>query len=157
MERVLSEEQCANLITQAERQEWERVDRYGVYNQTFISDTDIFKTIQDYFGREFAEEPIFKVIKFNVGDYIPLFSADYSNKKDQYYSRYINTNFIIQTYLNSNFDGGVLSVGESKVEPKVGYGVIQNKTQKCSFSKVEKGIAYLLFVFIFKIKTTSLL
>lgn len=157
MKRILSNEQCNSLIKEAQTLQWERVDRFGQYYQAFIIDNKISKTIQNYFGKEVAEEPILKVLKFNEGDSIPTFSADYSNKEDEYFKRYINTNFIVQIYLNSDFEGGILSRGLESFVPNIGYGLTQNKTDKCSISKIEKGVGYFLFVFISKIKPTSLL
>lgn len=157
MERILSNKQCGSLIAEAESQQWERVDRYGKYHQTFINNSDISDSIKAYFDKEYINEPIFKVIRFQEEDSIPTFSADYSNREDDYYKRYVDTNFIIQVYLNSNFEGGILTKISTRLEPKVGYGIIQNKTDKCSISKVSKGTAYFLFVFISKLKTTALL
>lgn len=157
MERILSDVQCNRLILQSKSSNWERVDRYGKYEQTFVEDEDILSSVKKYFNKEVVSKPIIKILKFNTGDNIPTFSADYSNKQDEYFKRYTGTNFIIQTYLNSNFEGGILTIGKQVIRPKTGYGITQNKTDKCSISKVEKGTAFLLFVFISKIKTIELL
>lgn len=157
MERILSDEQCSNILDEIKPSSWERVDRFGKYDQTFITNQEVSSSVLKYFNKNIAEEPIFKVLRFNEGDNIPTFSADYSNKEDEYFKRYINTNFIIQIYLNSDFKGGVLSKGLDTFTPVTGFGLIQNKTEKCSISKIEKGTAYILFVFISKLKTVSLL
>lgn len=157
MERILSDVQCSRLIAESEYKDWERVDRFGKYDQIFIEDQDISNSIQNYFDREIVEKPILKLIRFSKGDSIPTFSADYSNKEDEYFQRYRGTNFIIQIYLNTDFTGGFLTKGVEKFIPNSGFGIIQSKTEKCSISKIDSGTAYFLFVFISKIKTVSLL
>ena len=157
MERILSNEQCNNLLLSVKDKLWERVDRFGKYDQVFISDEEVKNTVLSFFNKDLAAPPILKVIKLSKGDNIPTFSADYSNKEDEYFKRYIDTNFIIQIYLNDNFEGGVLSKAGTPLSPKAGYGIIQNKTDKCSLSAVSKGEAYFLFIFISKLKTSSLL
>lgn len=157
MKRILSELDCLNLLHKVSETYWDRVDRYGKYYQTFITDEYIESKLENFFGKDFSTSPILKIIKFEKGDYIPLFSADYSNQKDEYYSRYINTNFIIQTYLNSEFTGGELCKVNNVYKPKVGYGIIQGKTEKCQLKKIENGTCYMLFCFISNLKTSSLL
>lgn len=157
MERILSDIQCRKLISHSKFKIWERVDRYGTYSQIFIDDEDILNSVKNYFKKEITANPILKILKLSKGDNIPIFSADYSNQQDEYYKRYIGTNFIIQTYLNSDFEGGIITKKKQATIPKPGYGITQNKTEKCSISKVEKGTAFFLFVFISKIKTVSLL
>ena len=156
MEKILSEEKC-DLLLLNDNREWERIDRYGKYHQVFIQDVSLEQELEIFFGRKFKTKPIIKILKFEKGDSIPTFSADYSSMTDEYYKRYINTNFIIQVYLNSNFEGGELTKVKTTFTPKTGYGIIQNKTEKCSISKVIQGTAYLLFVFILDLNPTTLL
>lgn len=156
MEKILSDKQCNKLLLSIKNTLWERVDRFGKYDQVFISDIEIENTVLTFFYKEVAASTIFKVIRLNKGDSIPTFSADYSNIDDKYFKRYVDTNFIIQIYLNDNFKGGILSKSGMTFSPSIGYGIIQNKTVKCSLSKVTEGEAYFLFIFISKLKTSSL-
>lgn len=157
MEKILSKEDCEFVLNHIKFSEWERVDRYGKYDQTFIEIPYIENKIKTFFKKETKSNPIIKVLRFNEGDFIPTFSADYSRMTDTYYKRYINTNFIIQIHLNSNFKGGNITKVNETYIPKEGYGIIQNKTQKCSISQINDGTAYFLFVFISEIKTESLI
>lgn len=158
MERILSREDCEVVLNHIQNNSWERVDRYGKYDQTFIDIPSVEDKIKKYFGKEIKEKPIVKVLRFNKGDSIPTFSADYSNMEDEYFKRYRNTNFIIQIYLSDNFEGGKLTFKKETFDnPSPGYGIIQNKTDKCSISKVTKNSCYMLFMFISYIKLTSVL
>lgn len=157
MEKILSNTDCEFIINHIQNNKWERIDRYGKYEQTFIDIPFIENKIKTFFGKNIKEMPIMKVLKFNVGDYIPTFSADYSNMNDDYYRRYINTNFIIQIYLNDDFKGGLLTHLKNTYNPTIGYGVIQKKTEKCSISKITENECYMLFMFISNIKQISLL
>lgn len=157
MKKILSKETCDSLIRIANNQEWERIDRYGKYYQTFITDSVLQNQLENYFGKEFLKPPILKILKFEKGDSIPTFSADYSNMTDEYYKRYVDTNFIIQIYLNSTFDGGCITKIKETYLPNIGYGITQNKTEKCNISEIKNGTAYFLFAFISEIKTESLI
>lgn len=158
MERILSNEDCKLVLNSIKDNKWERIDRYGKYDQTFININSIETKIKNYFGKELKEDPILKVLKFNKGDFIPTFSADYSNMEDEYFSRYKNTNFIIQIYLNSDFEGGRLTLKKQTFEtPQPGFGIIQNKTDKCSISEITEKNCFMLFMFISYIKLTSVL
>ena len=157
MEKILSNEDCEFIINHIENNEWECIDRYGKYDQTFIDIPFIENKIKTFFGNELKEKPIMKVLKFSEGDHIPTFSADYSNMSDDYYKKYVNTNFIVQIYLNDDFKGGLLNHLKTTYNPKVGYGIIQKKTDKCSISKIKENNCYMLFMFIYNIKQTSLL
>ena len=157
MERILSNEDCEFVLNSIKDNEWERVDRYGKYDQTFIDIPHIENKIKKFFGKELTSKPILKVLRFSKGDLIPTYSADYSNMTDEYYKRYINTNFIIQLYLNDDFKGGNITHLKNVYNPSVGCGIIQNKTDKCSISKIEENTCYMLFMFITNIKQTTLL
>jgi hypothetical protein len=158
MERILSREDCKLVLNSIKDSKWERVDRYGKYDQTFISIPSVENKIKNYFDKEVKENPIIKILRFNKGDYIPTFSADYSNMEDEYFKRYKNTNFIIQIYLSDNFEGGRLTFKRETFDnPIPGFGIIQNKTDKCSISEVTENSCYMLFMFISYIKLTSVL
>lgn len=157
MKKILSKEQCDNIISYTINKEWDRIDRYGKYNQMFIQDDVLLNQIETFFGKTFTKSPILKILRFDEGDLIPTFSADYSKISDPYYKRYVDTNFIIQIHLNSDFKGGNITKLKETFNPKDGYGIVQNKTEKCSISKIKEGTAYFLFVFISNIKSTSLL
>ena len=136
--------------------DWERVDRYGKYCQQFINDEFIESKLETFFGNEFSNKPILKVLRLSSGDSIPTFNADYSTQTDEYFKRYIDTNFIIQIHLNENFKGGNITKIKETHLPQIGYGILQNKSEKCSISKVD-GTAYFLFAFISKIKKYSII
>jgi len=157
MEKILSKEDCEFVLNHIKHNEWERVDRYGKYDQTFIDIPYIENKIKTFFGKETKSNPIMKVLRFNKGDSIPTFSADYSNMTDPYYKKYVNTNFIIQIHLNSNFKGGNITKVKETYIPKEGYGILQNKTEKCNISQIIEGTSYFLFLFISDIKSTNLL
>lgn len=157
MEKILSNEKCKSILSSVINKEWERVDRYGKYNQVFIEDSSLERTVEFLLGKSLTSKPIIKVLKFSEGDYIPTFSADYSSMTDEYYKKYINTNFIVYIHLNSDFKGGYITKVKDTYIPQVGFAVIQNKTEKFSISKIESGISYLLAIFISNLKTTSLL
>lgn len=157
MKKILSNEKCESILSSIINKEWERVDRYGKYNQVFVENSYLEKTIESLLDISFKSKPIIKVLKFDEGDYIPTFSADYSSMTDKYYKRYSNTNFIVYIHLNSDFKGGYITKVKNTYIPQVGFGIVQNKTEKCSISKIESGVSYLLAVFISNLKTTSLL
>lgn len=157
MEKILSKEECEFVLNYIKDNEWERVDRYGKYDQTFIDIPHIENKIKTFFGKETKENPIMKVLRFTKGDGIPTFSSDYSKMADDYYKRYKNTNFIIQIHLNDNFKGGYITRLKETYTPMEGCGILQNKTEKCSISRITEGTSYFLFLFISYIKTTSLL
>lgn len=157
MKKILSNEKCESILSSIINKEWERVDRYGKYNQVFVENYYLEKTIESLLNIFFESKPIIKVLKFDEGDYIPTFSANYSSMTDEYYKRYTNTNFIVYIHLNSDFKGGNITKVKDTYIPQVGFGIIQNKTEKCSISKIESGVSYLLAVFISNLKTTSLL
>lgn len=157
MKRVLSNEECIKLIQRAEKQTWERVDRFGKYSQTFIEDLELETKLENFLNRKFESRPIVKVLKFEQGDKIPTFTADYTNTDDPYYSKYINTNFITQIYLNTDFTGGELKQGSTEYQPQEGFGLIQKRTDKCSIGEIKEGESYMLFAFIYDLKKSSLL
>lgn len=156
MKKILSDKDI-NLIFSLITNKWKRIDRYGKYDQLLIDNITIQNKIESFFGKQITNKPIMKILRMNEGDGIPTFSADYSNMTDDYYSRYIDTNFIIQICLNDDYDGGIIIKVKDKFVPKKGFGFIQKKTEKCSINKITKGTAYFLFLFISKVQTNSLL
>lgn len=157
MERILSEEKCSSIIKRVETQEWQRVDYHCHYQQSFIEDDELAKTFQDFFGKEFISKPIMKVLKLNQGDALPIYSGDYDSSSDSRFDRYKGTNFIIESYLNNNFEGGNISLINNTYEPRTGYGIIQKKSNICSISKVTKGTAYFIFCYVKGFKSNNLL
>lgn len=156
MKKILSDKDI-DLIFSLVTDEWERIDRYGKYDQLFIDNKIIQNRIESFFEKKITKKPIMKILRMNEGDGIPTFSADYSNMTDKYYSRYVNTNFIIQICLNDDYNGGIITKVKDEFIPKKGFGFIQNKAEKCRIDKITKGTAYFLFIFISKIQTNSLL
>lgn len=157
MKRILSESLCNSLVNTLPEGRWKRIDKFGRYDQMFISDSRVDNEIQLFFNRP-IKESICKILRFNQGDYIPTFSADYSSSSDdEYFSRYRNTNFIIPVFLNSNFKGGEMLHRSSLITPEVGAGFIQTKTDRCSKKEVTDGTSYMLFYFILSIKSQALL
>lgn len=157
MEKILSKDDCEFILNHIKNDKWQRVDRYGKYDQSFIDIPHIENKIKNFFGKELISKPILKVLRFNQGDLIPTFSADYSRMTDPYYKRYTNTNFIIQIYLNDNFEGGELTHIKNTYNPNVGYGIIQKKTDRCSISVIKENTCYMIFMFISNIRQISLL
>ena len=148
MEKILSKEQCEFLINKVQTQEWQRVDYHCSYDQSFVEDLEIEKTFENYFGKPFVSRPIMKVLKLSEGDGLPLYSGDYDSSTDSRFDRYKGTNFIIETYLNENFEGGDFTMIKEKYEPKQGYGLIQKKSNICRIDKVTQGTAYLIFCYV---------
>lgn len=157
MKRVLSDTDCQTLIEQAESKEWFRIDRHCQYEQSFVEDIEIETKIETFFGQEFVERPLMKVLKLSVGDKLPLYSGDYDSVSDEGFKRYRGTNFIVEIYLNDDFTGGNISLVRDTFHPQSGYGIIQKKSQICSISPVEKGTAYFLFCYIKQLKLKSFL
>ena len=154
MERVLSNEVCSNLINST--YDWERVDLVGNYYQTFIENPSIELDIETFFGKVFIKPPLVKLLKLEKGDKIPSHSFDFSND-DPEFKRYKGTNFCVQVYLNSDYEGGVLTSGKHSFLPITGYGHTINNTTKNRITPVTEGTAYLLFCYIFGYKSESLL
>ena len=148
MEKILSKEQCEFLINKVQTQEWQRIDYHCRYEQSFVEDLEIEKTFENYFGKKFISRPIMKVLKLSEGDGLPLYSGDYDSSSDSRFDRYRGTNFIIECYLNENFEGGSISIIRDKYEPKIGHGIIQKKSNICSISKVTSGTCYFIFCYI---------
>lgn len=157
MQKILSEQDCFNLIQVAETKEWFRITKHCQYEQVFIEDEIIEAKFQTFFGQEFAGRPLMKILKLSVGDELPLYSGDYDSVNDDSFSRYVGTNFIIETYLNDNFIGGNISLVKDTFDPKTGYGIIQKKSQICSISPIMEGTAYIIFCYIKELKSKTLL
>lgn len=157
MKKVLSESYCNNLIESNIKGEWERVDRFGKYYQKFIFDLELEHNLEVFFGRKFNSRPIVKIIKLTEGDFIPLFSADYSRQVDSYFSRYKNTNFIIHTFLNSNYIGGELVFKTNVFSAKSGFGLVQSKTDKCKINLLQEGTSFMLLCFIEELEKLSVI
>jgi hypothetical protein len=157
MKRVLSDKTCESLIANSLSQEWERVETVGHYDQVFVECDKLPKVFEKFAGKEFTQVPIMKICRFQEGDYISTSTFDYSKATDEEYKKYANTNFVLQVHLNQNFEGGKLSSGLETFEVKKGYGIIQNRSTKCSLSKITEGTAYYLFVFITGYKSNNLL
>lgn len=155
MKKVLSEELCSELISYDG--DWERVDLFGKYYQKFIDDVSFIESLQDFFGCKFAKNPIVKLIKLEQGDNIPLFSADYSKQVGDYFKRYNGTNFIIHIFLNRDYEGGEFYFKSSYIKSKIGFGIIQSKTDKCRIDKVEKGEKYMLLCFVSDLQKQSII
>lgn len=157
MKRVLSDKTCDSLIANSLPQKWERVETVGHYDQVFVECDKLPKVFEKFTGKEFIEQPIIKICRFKEGDYISTSTFDYSKATDEQYKKYAKTNFVIQIHLNDDFEGGIISSGPDEFIVKKGFGVVQNRSTKCSLSKVIKGTAYYLFVFIAGYKSNNLL
>jgi hypothetical protein len=157
MKRVLSNEQCDKLISYSIDKEWERVDTVGHYDQVFVEDKTLHRLFENDMGKEFIEVPIMKVCRFSQGDYILTSTFDYSKASAEEYKKYAKTNFVMQIHLNSNFKGGNISSASDTYSVEKGFGIVQNRSTKCSLSKVEEGTAYYLFVFITGYKSNNIL
>tara|TARA_B110000459_G_scaffold198865_1_gene244526 strand:- start:2713 stop:3186 length:474 start_codon:yes stop_codon:yes gene_type:complete len=148
MKKILSKEQCNSILNQVESQEWQRIDFHCRYDQTFIEDSSLIKSFQEFFGKEFNSIPIMKVLRLQEGDGLPLYSGDYDSVSDDAFKRYHGTNFIIECYLNDNFIGGEISVVNDTYTPIAGNGIIQKRSQICSISNITNGTAYLIFCYV---------
>lgn len=157
MQKILSDQDCKYLIDLAESNKWTRITKHCQYDQSFVEDEIIEDKFQTFFGQQFVGRPIMKVLKLSVGDKLPLYSGDYDSVNDDSFSRYVGTNFIIETYLNDNFIGGNISLVKNKYTPKIGYGIIQKKSQICSISPIIEGTAYLIFCYVKQLKSKTLL
>lgn len=157
MKRVLSDKTCESLISNSLSQDWERVETVGHYDQVFVECDKLPKVFEKFIGKEFTEAPIMKICRFQVGDYISTSTFDYSKATDEQYKKYAKTNFVLQIHLNDDFEGGKLSSGPEVFEVNKGFGIVQNRSTKCSLSKVTEGTAYYLFIFITGYKSKSLL
>ena len=156
MEKLLSKEECDYIINKVNTQEWERIDKSCHYDQSFYEDVELENKFESFFGKQFTKRPLMKVLKLSKGDRLPIFSADYDKVTDDSFDRYKGTNFIIQTYLNEDFEGGVLTFVKNTYQPKIGHSIIQNKSNKCKVSKVTEGTAYLILCYISNFVSTNL-
>lgn len=157
MKKVLSDIICNEIVKTSVNQTWERVETVGHYNQYFIYDDIILEKLELFFGKKFIDTPIMKVCKFEEGDYISTSTFDYSKASADEYKKYAKTNFVIQVHLNDNFEGGNISSAANIFDVKTGYGLIQNRSAKCSISKIKNGTAYYLFAFISGFKSDNLI
>lgn len=157
MEKVLSKEECDYIINKVNTQEWQRIDKSCHYDQSFYEDVELENKFETFFGRIFTQRPLMKVLKLNKGDKLPIFSGDYDKVNDGSFDRYKGTNFIIQTYLNEDFNGGVLTFVKETYQPKTGHSIIQNKSNKCKISEVTEGTAYLIFCYVTNFVSNNLL
>lgn len=148
MEKILSKEQCEYLLDKVSNQEWHRVDFHCHYDQSFVEDLEIEKTFEEYFGKKFVDRPIMKVLRLTEGDGLPMYSGDYDSTSSEAFKRYRGTNFIIETYLNEDFEGGDFTMVKQKYQPKQGHGLIQKKSNICRIDKVTQGTAYLIFCYV---------
>ena len=94
MKKILSKEQCNSILNQVQSQEWQRIDFHCRYDQTFIEDSSLVSSFQEFFGKEFNSIPIMKVLRLQEGDGLPLYSGDYDSVSDDAFKRYHGTNFI---------------------------------------------------------------
>jgi len=148
MKKILSDKQCDSLIEKVQSQEWERVDYHCHYDQSFVEDVEVEKTFEDFFGKKFSSRPIMKILKLSKGDSLPLYSGDYDSVTDDRFNRYKGTNFIIECFLNDDFEGGNISLIKETFTPLKGHGITQKRSNICSISEVTNGTCYIIFCYI---------
>ena len=157
MKKILSKEECQTIIKNVQSQDWQRIDKSCHYDQSFYEDIELENKFESFFAKQFTKRPLMKVLKLSKGDRLPIFSGDYDKVTDGSFDRYKGTNFIIKTYLNEDFEGANLTFVKNTYEPKTGYGILQNKSNKCKISEVTNGTAYLIFCYISNFVSTNLL
>lgn len=155
MKRVLSKEECRDILALTTPHSWSYSTSPGRFTQSFINSKKIETIVENNFNRQVITSPLSKILRFTEGDFLPTLSLDYSNTLDQEFTPYRESTSCMIIFLTDNYSNFSYRGKFTKIEE--GKGIILNKDSKIKLDKIQSGTAYILFSFLFDFKVEYIL
>jgi hypothetical protein len=144
-----TKDECDDIISISNNLKFEKNYEFGKFSYSFICETWVVDRIVDTFQTikkiKILQPPIVRILKFDVGDYIPIHNFNYTDGK------YKNTTYGSYIFLNSDISGGEFYLKGDIIKKEIGNGTLQPIDLKSKITKVEKNIMYVIVVNFLKL------
>ena len=157
MELFLTNEECDSLLMADTELEWKRFNDYFRFFEVIIDNQHlnqkIVRVMKDKYGIGVSKELIIRLLRFDVGDGLPTHTFDYSTSNG---SPYQDTNLIVTVFLNDDYQGGEYYLNNTKMESKIGHGIVNHREDIGKLDLITKGNSYILLCHIMGTYPTTL-